>query len=916
MKNIFSKIAFLFLLIPVKAYGVDFEICNGSKEKVYFGYAYYKNSTDKYWSRGWWSVEGGNNCKTINVGNVDKISVFAKSAGPYMGGSTKIWGGDYPFCAESKAFEIGKSHSSAKSKGSCGNGRYRVFAQDLDKNGNKFSWKIGDHNLISSHYNLCNKTDQKVWFSEGMWRGKENKWTSKGWYDLEAGECSLRRIHEGIDVHPSVSGAKRYFFYAHTQDGNHHWQGDSSFCIKKSGKHEITNTDKISCSESDRGKVSMVGLTVASGIKTHNLTLGSAKPRLTKVKFCNNANSKVSFAYARYIDEWTSEGWWGVEPGVCKTHTITGAEKDSNNYYKWGYRGSIYISGSDKGWETMWGADDSQFCVSNKAFKLKRSDNCSDEGRKYYSFGKFEVKPGQNSYNFSLASGKKRTKLKWCNDNSFAIYGAYLAKIEGYDGNSSHGWYKVEPNSCKDISLWSTKNLPFKGQAWLYANNGALGKWNWGNSSKTFCTHVTKTFQWSNGDTKSCDSDAQVLVRSQAVNLDYGTNQFNFSESNAVPLTTMELCNETDQKINAVHAWKIGKDGPGSRKKGWRTKGSYLIEPRKCNKIHISDYNGYPFRGQYALFAMSVGSTSHKWTGPLKLCVKSGRFVQDQAEKGSCDGGVKVGFAHKGYIMTEVNKLAFKMTEADPTTLKMCNRSQKTLNMAYAYLGADGLRSFSLPSVGTGGCEFLPLRTKDGIPFHGKVHVFAEDGDGNLYSQGYKEVCISSDGSEISGTAMQSCDGEGQRKVLMRDVHVNASQTTEVKFDDQDALAKTKLELCNNTSENIRAVVVSYSGTDEGFRSQGWYALKSKACRELEIATPDGRPYNGNVALYGKGEFLDYGEGFLRFCVNFANESFEIPHADTGDCKNSNLRRVEMALIQVKAESPNRYEFSESRLFD
>jgi uncharacterized membrane protein len=86
------------------------------------------------------------------------------------------------------------------------------------------------------------------------------------------------------------------------------------------------------------------------------------EPAEAGFRVCNRSNQRVdvAFGYPHQQFGWTSEGWWTIQSGECRT--VMNGDLGNRYYY-------LYAQGAQGG---RWQAPDSQdggyFCVQNEAF--------------------------------------------------------------------------------------------------------------------------------------------------------------------------------------------------------------------------------------------------------------------------------------------------------------------------------------------------------------------------------------------------------------------------------------------------------------------------------------------------------------------------------------------------------------------
>jgi uncharacterized membrane protein len=110
------------------------------------------------------------------------------------------------------------------------------------------------------------------------------------------------------------------------------------------------------------------------------LILGLALPTSAKaeLKFCNKTSKKVDVAVGyKSNDKWVSEGWWGLDPGICKSPIKASLQK---RYYYY------YAESDDLTWQ-----GDYIFCTSDKEFTIEGADECKSRGYTPEGFKEIDV---------------------------------------------------------------------------------------------------------------------------------------------------------------------------------------------------------------------------------------------------------------------------------------------------------------------------------------------------------------------------------------------------------------------------------------------------------------------------------------------------------------------------------------------
>jgi uncharacterized membrane protein len=118
------------------------------------------------------------------------------------------------------------------------------------------------------------------------------------------------------------------------------------------------------------------------------LLSGQAEAGLT---LCNDGAARASIAIA-YADDgvWTSEGWWGIEPGACAV-VQAGDLRQRHFYYT--------LSGTDFAGEGY------AFCTKPDAFTLTGADgDCAGLGAESRAFSHIDTGPEATEFTFRLAA--------------------------------------------------------------------------------------------------------------------------------------------------------------------------------------------------------------------------------------------------------------------------------------------------------------------------------------------------------------------------------------------------------------------------------------------------------------------------------------------------------------------------------
>jgi uncharacterized membrane protein len=119
------------------------------------------------------------------------------------------------------------------------------------------------------------------------------------------------------------------------------------------------------------------------------LAAGQAEAGLT---LCNDAATRASVAIAYAADGvWTTEGWWGIDPGACTV--VLGGDLTQRNYY--------YSLSGDAGFT----GDGYSFCTKAEAFTLPGADgDCAALAGEARPFAHIDTGPEAKDFTFRIAA--------------------------------------------------------------------------------------------------------------------------------------------------------------------------------------------------------------------------------------------------------------------------------------------------------------------------------------------------------------------------------------------------------------------------------------------------------------------------------------------------------------------------------
>jgi uncharacterized membrane protein len=121
------------------------------------------------------------------------------------------------------------------------------------------------------------------------------------------------------------------------------------------------------------------------------LTVILIAPADAGLRFCNETDARASVAIGYKGDggEWTSEGWWRIEPGACTS--VIGGDLKRRAYY-WRATSKAY----------SWSMRRFMFCTSPKAFTIVGDDECDARGYDRNGFNEIKLAEGVTAFTFTL----------------------------------------------------------------------------------------------------------------------------------------------------------------------------------------------------------------------------------------------------------------------------------------------------------------------------------------------------------------------------------------------------------------------------------------------------------------------------------------------------------------------------------
>ncbi|WP_425052249.1 DUF1036 domain-containing protein [Psychromarinibacter sp. S121] len=304
------------------------------------------------------------------------------------------------------------------------------------------------------------------------------------------------------------------------------------------------------------------------------LAAGQAQAAL---KFCNETEHVQSVAIGYSGDrDWTSEGWWNIDPGDCAT--VVGGNLTKRYYY---YRAEVNAG--------EFAGGTFNFCTTPDEFEIVGDTNCESRGYDTESFREIDTGETATDFTFTLTGDESAPRsedgpsadtselgLSICNSTS-EVQSVSIG-YEGEDGFLSEGWWNVDPDDCALVLAGELQQRyyyyraevnggPFEGEGYM------------------FCT--TPEVYTIQGDTDceargyDTESFTEIDTGPTAVgHVEYITADGEAPPPQTTPDTTpsgdagLEICNDTSD----VQSVTIGYEGA----EDWTSEGWWNIDPGDC----------------------------------------------------------------------------------------------------------------------------------------------------------------------------------------------------------------------------------------------------------------------------------------------------------------------------------------------
>lgn len=630
--------------------------------------------------------------------------------------------------------------------------------------------------------------------------------------------------------------------------------------------------------------------------------IGMSGAAQASLEICNDTTAlqSVSVGYEA-PDGWTSEGWWNVDPGECKT--VVGGDLKDRYYYM-----RAEVKGGD------FEGDGFYFCTSPKEFKIVGDTEC--DARDYDREDFIEIDAGEGSANYTYRMTDDNTTaiqkvvargLIFCNETQFEQ--SVSIGYEAAEGWTSEGWWNIPAGECKTplIALEQeyyyfraeVKGVSVAGDGHFFCTTRdayeIVGEQNCaarGYESQDFreiFVGANKSVFTYTIDTAPADAGnvpAEVPTPDPAPDV---------APDVAGDLVGLEICNQT----SVTQSVSIGYEGD----EGFTSEGWWNVEPDACSKVigtaltkqyyyYRAEVDGGDFDGDNAIFCTTP--KAYTIVGDQN-CEARGYDSEDFAELNI--GAGTTGYRHTIGGVADALALLDKFplpTETPVVTpvqtpsasgFQVCNETSGAQSFSIGYEGAEDWTSEGWWNVEPGACSTLIagdltkryyyLRAEqDGGDFAGEDFYFCTTpdaytivGDQNCEARGYdRESFIEVDIGEGSTAYSYTLAAAGNDRELPAP-DTGRGDVVETPVQDPIALVDNisdggaGLEFCNDTTAT-QSISVGYEA-DDGWTSEGWWNVEPGACTTPALDGKNRRYFYYRAEVDG-GEFD--GQNYL-FCT-------------------------------------------------
>ena len=136
---------------------------------------------------------------------------------------------------------------------------------------------------------------------------------------------------------------------------------------------------------------------LTAALLAYAIQISTASIAAADLRVCNKTTSRVGIAIGyKSKQDWTTEGWWMVQPDTCAT--LIPGRLEGRYYY-------MYAVDYDQGGE--WGGNTAFLCTQEKEFTIHGVNDCVARG--YQRTGFYEIDTGsQETWTIQLTEPTSR----------------------------------------------------------------------------------------------------------------------------------------------------------------------------------------------------------------------------------------------------------------------------------------------------------------------------------------------------------------------------------------------------------------------------------------------------------------------------------------------------------------------------
>ena len=504
------------------------------------------------------------------------------------------------------------------------------------------------------------------------------------------------------------------------------------------------------------------------------LAAGAAKAEL---QVCNDSDD-IQFVSVGYKgdSDWTSEGWWSIDPGKCVTPV--GGDLKKRYYYL-----RAEVNGGDfKGGDYF-------FCTTPEEYTIVGDTDCVDRG--YDSEDFIEIDTGETAkshvYRLTQAdmeraqsgSAESDLGLTFCNETEFVQ--AISVGYKGDEGFTSEGWWNADPGECVTPISGALKTRyyyyraevdggDFDGENYYFCttpeaytivgdencdgrgyDRESFREIDTGETSKEFTYTLVSGFDDSNDSGKPGSGKPDGGT-------DFGSNSGSDSGSDL----GLEFCNQTAN----TQSVSVGYEGD----EGWTSEGWWNVDPGKCsNTLSGALQKQYYYYRTEVKGTEFIGGSYTFCTTPEAYTIVGDTDCEARGYDKETFAEINIGVGSNAHTVTllppegstpagdddrALDETAIDNIVVTGAGLEMCNQTSSPQEISIGYEGDEGWTSEGWWVAEPGECVTPAV---DGKP-HRYFYYRAEISGGPFTGQNYF-FCTSPDAYTIVGD--ENCEGRG-----------------------------------------------------------------------------------------------------------------------------------------------------------